>query len=49
LTVEEDGEERPAIQFSEENIPPISSRIEVRYDFGDGEIETFCTDDGETT
>lgn len=41
-----DGEEeRPAIVFTEGNLPAIDSRIEVHYDFGSGEVDTFCTGD----
>lgn len=39
-------EERPAIVFSADAVPAIDSRIEVRYDFGQGEPELFCTAGG---
>jgi hypothetical protein len=41
------SEDRPAIVFASDQVPPIDSRIQVRYDFGDGDPSTFCTGGGQ--
>lgn len=40
-----DGEETPTIVFDRTSMPPVDSRLTVRYDYGAGDVETFCTDD----
>lgn len=39
-------EERPAILFEPEHVPPIDSRIQVRYDFGSGDPDAACPGEG---
>ena len=41
---DETGEERPAIVFDRDHIPPSGSHIVVRYYQGGGDPEAFCTD-----
>jgi len=38
-------QERPAIVFDRTYMPPVSARITVRYDYGDGDPARFCTDE----
>ena len=41
--VDTDGEAKPAIVFDRTQLPQPDDRIAVRYDFGNGEVELFCT------
>lgn len=43
----EDRDDAPAIVFDAGNLPEIDSQIAVRYNFGDGDPEKFCPDEGE--
>lgn len=41
------GEDVPAVIFDLANIPPVGSRISIRYSFGSGEPSEFCTGSAE--
>ena len=40
--VNENGEDRPAIVFSRDSLPPIGSQVTVRYNNGSGLEDGFC-------
>ena len=44
-----DGTDVGKIIFSESAIPPVTSRIEVRYDYGEGDPSKFCISAASTT
>jgi hypothetical protein len=44
-----DGVDVGKIIFSESAIPPVTSRIEVRYDYGEGDPAKFCVSAASTT
>jgi hypothetical protein len=44
-----DGVSVAKVIFSESAIPPVTSRIEVRYDYGDGDPANFCVSAASTT
>lgn len=37
-----DGE-HPAVVFATDHLPPLGSRMTIRYDYGDGRTDVFCT------
>ncbi|HJN73413.1 MAG TPA: hypothetical protein QGF58_05710 [Myxococcota bacterium] len=41
--IDEEGVERPAIVFERDWIPAPSSQIAIRYDYGGGDIDGFCS------
>ncbi len=42
---DEEGEDRPAIVFDREQLPPSGSQVVVRYYQGGGDTELFCIDE----
>lgn len=42
LLSDDEGEPMPAVIFDREQLPPIGSKITIRYDYGDGKPENFC-------
>ena len=43
LVEQDDGPALPAVVFQRDQLPGPSSQIAIRYDFGDGDPEGFCT------
>lgn len=39
-----DGEDQPAVVFDPAHLPPLGSRVTIRYLFGGGQVDAFCTE-----
>jgi hypothetical protein len=42
LIPNDDGIDSPAVIFNRDNLPPVGAQITIRYNFGLGDVESFC-------